>query len=249
MAKTKSSGTSKDAGRRAVVEQMRREQQSKERRKTFMMLGAAILVGAIIIGTAVWQLLREQAADGQDLAVIGAPAADAGCQDVRTKTAEGEGEHRPTGERVLYEDTPPAYGPHWANSLTPQEARRFYTAEDRPEVERLVHSLEHGWTVLWYDETIADDDDAVDDLRAIAGKFPEVTDPEQKIIIAPWTSEDTGDDFPGDTHLAFTHWSAGADGQEGVWQYCEQVSGAVVVDFMDEYPSTDSPEGVNPQVF
>ncbi len=247
MAKTKSSGTSKDAGRRAVVEQMRREQQSKERRKTLLMIGAAVLVGAIIIGTAVWQLLREQAADGRDLAVIGVPAAEAGCQDVETREAAGTSDHRQTGERILYEDTPPAFGPHWGNYLQPTEVRKFYTADDRPNVEQLVHSLEHGWTILWYDETIGDDDTAVDDLRTIAGKFPDIEDPAQKVIIAPWTAEDGGEGFPGDTHLAFTHWSMGgtngnAEGQRGVWQYCGQVSGGAVADFMGDYPSSDSPE-------
>ena len=251
MAKTSpksTAGASKDAGRRAVVEQMRREQKSQERRKTFLLIGAAVLVGALLIGTAVWQLLREQADDGRDLALIGVPAADADCQDVETKSAAGEGDHRATGERILYEDSPPASGPHWGDFLQPTEVRRFFTADDRPPVERLVHSLEHGWTILWYDETIAEDDAALDDLRAIGDKFPNIQSLEQKIMIAPWTAEDGGEGFPGDSHLAFTHWSSGGtngnpDGPLGVWQYCGAVSGETVADFMADYPATDSPEG------
>jgi hypothetical protein len=250
MAKTSPKGTSKtskDAGRRAVVEQMRREQQSKERRKTLLMIGAAVLVGAIIIGTAVWQLLREQQADSRDLAAIGAAPSAAGCREPETKDADGSADHRTSGERILYEDAPPAFGPHWGEWLQPTEVRKFYTADDRPPVERLVHSLEHGWTILWYDETIADDGAAVEDLEAIAEKFPDIEDPEQKIIIAPWTADDGGKGFPGDTHLALTHWSMGGtngnpDGQRGVWSYCSEVSGEVVADFMSDYPSTDSPE-------
>ena len=251
MAKTSPKGTaksSKDAGRRAVVEQMRREQQAKERRKTLLMIGAAVLVGALIIGTAVWQLLREQANDGRELTAIGVPASDAGCQDVETADATGEGEHRPAGEGIPYEDAPPAFGPHWENALQPGEVRKFYTADDRPEVERLVHSLEHGWTILWYDETIAEDDTAVNDLEAVAANFPDITDREQKIIVAPWTADD-GEAFPDDARLAFTHWSAGSAGQEGVWQYCSEISGEVVEDFMAEYPASDSPEGSNPAIF
>ena len=245
--KAASRSSSKDPGRRAVVEQMRREQQAKERRKTLVLIGAAVLVGAIIIGTAVWQLLKEQQSDSRDLAAIGAAASDAGCQPIKTKSAAGQGDHRPAGERILYEDTPPAFGPHWGNFLQPTEVRKFYTADDRPEVERLVHSLEHGWTILWYDDTIADDSTAVDDLRAIAGKFPDVEDPKEKIIIAPWTAEDGGKSFPGDTHLAFTHWSLGGtngnpEGPRGIWEYCGKVSGEAVADFMGDYPSSDSPE-------
>ena len=253
MAKSSPKGTTKgkDAGRRAVVEQMRREQQAAERRKTFLLIGAAVLVGALIIGTAVWQLLREQRADGRELAAIGVPASEAGCQDVETEAAEGQTDHRPTGERIAYPTTPPAIGPHWANFLTPAEVRTFYTAEDRPEVERLVHSLEHGWTILWYDESIADDATAIADLEAVAEKFPDTDDPEQKILVAPWTSSDTGDAFPDGTGLAFTHWSLGGtngnpEGARGVWQYCREVSGEAVGDFMADYPSTDSPEAGAP---
>jgi Protein of unknown function (DUF3105) len=244
--KAASRGSSKDAGRRAVVEQMRREQQAKERRKTWTFIGVAVLVGAIIIGTAVWQLLKEQDSDTRALASIGVPASEAGCRPVKTKDAAGQGDHRPAGEKILYPDAPPAFGPHWGNFLTPTEVRKFYTTEDRPQVERLVHSLEHGWTILWYDDTIAKDSTALDDLKAIAGKFPDVEDPKQKIIIAPWTSDD-GKPFPGDTHLAFTHWSLGGtngnpQGPRGVWEYCGKVSGETVADFMADYPSSDSPE-------
>jgi hypothetical protein len=245
--KAASRSSRKDAGRRAVVEQMRREQQAKERRKTFVLIGAAVLVGAIIIGTAVWQLLKEQESDSRNLAAIGVSASEAGCQPIKTKSAAGQGDHRPAGERIVYEDTPPAFGPHWGNFLQPTEVRKFYTADDRPEVERLVHSLEHGWTILWYDDTVAKDSTAVDDLRAIAAKFPDVEDPQQKIIIAPWTAEDGGKPFPDDTHVAFTHWSLGGTngnpkGPRGIWEYCGKVSGQAVADFMDDYPSTDSPE-------
>jgi hypothetical protein len=250
MANSSTKGTtkmSKDAGRRAVVEQMRREQQAKERRKTFLLLGAAVLIGALIIGTAVWQLLSQKQSDSRALVDIGVPAAKAGCQDPVTKSAKGSGQHLPTGQKIPYPDTPPAFGPHWANYLTPNEVRKFYAANDRPQVERLVHSLEHGWTILWYDDTLAGDGTAVDDLKAIAAKFPDVTDPEQKIIIAPWTADDGGRAFPGGAHLAFTHWSLGGTngnptGQIGVWQYCDKVSGPAVSTFMDDYPATDSPE-------
>jgi hypothetical protein len=250
MAKTSAKGStrmSKDAGRRAVVEQMRREQKAKERRKSLMILGAALLVGAIIIGTAVWQLLKERESDSRALSSIGVAQSAAGCQDPVTKSAKGSGVHRPTGEKILYEDTPPAFGPHWGNYLQPTEVRKFYDEGDRPEVERLVHSLEHGWTILWYDDTIAKDATAVDDLKAIAGKYPDVSDPKQKIIVAPWTADDGGTAFPDDTHLAFTHWSMGGTngnpaGQRGVWEYCGQVSGEAVASFMSDYPSTDAPE-------
>jgi hypothetical protein len=78
---------SKDADRRAVVEKLRREQQRKERRKSLMVLGAAITVGALIIGLAVWQFMKADTATAGGLAGIGVPASDAGCKDIVTHKA------------------------------------------------------------------------------------------------------------------------------------------------------------------
>jgi hypothetical protein len=159
---------------------------------------------------------------------------------------EGPGQQRAEGEDIAYDQSPPAAGPHWGQFLTGNQIRKFWTTDDRPPVERLVHSLEHGHTILWYDETIADDEQALEELRSIAGKFPSNTDFSDKFMAAPWTAED-GDPFPDGTHVALTHWSMGGtngnpEGQLGVWQYCSDVSGEVVDQFMQDYPYSDSPE-------
>ena len=239
----------KDADRRAIVEQMRREQQAKERRKSLMVLGAAVLVGALIIGFAVWQFLKAESSATGTLGGIGKAAAEAGCQEVVAKKADGNNDHRPDGEKILYPESPPATGPHWGTFLQGAQIRKLYTADDRPQVEQLVHSLEHGHTILWYDETIADDDDAMEDLEILSNKF-QGTDLNDKFIAAPWTSED-GDAFPDDTHVALTHWSMGGtngnpEGQQGITQYCEDVSGEAVEEFMKDYPYSDSPEPTSP---
>ncbi len=237
---------SKDADRRAIVEKLRREQERKERRKSLMVLGAAVTVGALIIGLAVWQFMKADTATAGNLGGIGVAASDAGCQDIVTHKADGNNDHRPEGETIMYKYSPPAFGPHWGNYLTGTEIRKLYTVDDRPPVERLVHSLEHGHTILWYDETIADDDSAMADLEALARKFPSTTDFNDKFIAAPWTSAD-GEPFQDGAHVALTHWSMGGtngnpDGQQGVWEYCSKVSGEVVENFMKDYPYSDSPE-------
>ena len=234
------------ADRRAVVEQMRREQKAKERRKSLMVLGAAVTIGALIIGFAVWQFMKAENGSSNQLAGLGVAASAAGCQEVVTEDAEGGNDHRPEGEKILYPQAPPAFGPHWGQFLQGPQIRKFYTADDRPAVETLLHSVEHGHTILWYDESIAEDDAAMDEIEAIARKFPSTTDFADKFIAAPWTSED-GEAFPDDTHVALTHWSMGGtngnpEGQQGIWQYCSEVSGEVVEEFMGDYPYTDSPE-------
>jgi Protein of unknown function (DUF3105) len=242
----------KDADRRAVVEQMRREQQRKERRQGLLIIGSAVLVGAIILGFAGWQIWKAGEDGGSSqLASIGVAAGEAGCQDIEVEDAvAGANDHRNEGERILYETTPPAAGPHWGNFLQGNQIRPFWNSDDRPPVERLVHSLEHGHTILWYDETIAEDDEALEQVEEIAEAAANSDDARGKFMAAPWSSEDGGE-FPEGTHLALTHWSIGGDGdpsgsQQGIWQYCDAVSGDVVEDFIAEYPSSDSPEANAP---
>jgi hypothetical protein len=233
--------SSKDKDRRAVVEQMRREQQRAEKRRTYAIIAACAVVGLVIIGLGAYPLLKERSASAADLERIGVPADQAGCQDVTTAPAEGSAEHRQVGERVSYQDAPPAFGPHYPSPAP--SASKFYSTGDRPEPEYLVHNLEHGYTILWYDETVAEDDDLLTQVKAIASKF-EGDEPEDKFIASPWTADD-GEAFPDGSHLALTHWSVGGDEggeQSGVWQYCAQPSGEVVADFVEEYPYTDSPE-------
>jgi hypothetical protein len=181
---------------------------------------------------------------------IGVEESAASCDPVKKESASGSGQHVTVGQPIEYKQAPPAYGEHWGNFLRGAEIRPMYTTEDRPPVEQLVHSLEHGHTILWYDDTLAGDDKELEDLQAIARKFPSTTEPTDKFIAAPWRSSD-GAAFPEGTHLALTHWSMGGtngnpEGQLGVWQYCSKVSGAVVDEFMKQYPYSDSPEPTAP---
>ncbi|MGZ8735603.1 MAG: DUF3105 domain-containing protein [Nocardioides sp.] len=232
----------KDKDRRAVVEQMRREQQRSEKRRTRLIIAACAFVALAIIAVPAWQVFQQEQAAAGDLATLGVPADEAGCQEVETKSAEGMNDHRTEGEVIAYPEAPPAFGPHY-----PQPAgfgRKFYTAEDRPSPSYLVHNLEHGYNILWYDETIADNADDLAAVKAIAKKF-EGDKFSDKFIAAPWTEED-GKAFPDGTHVALTHWSMGDDPegkkQVGVWKYCAAPSGEVVSDFVKDYPYTDSPE-------
>jgi hypothetical protein len=228
--------SSKDRDRRAIVEEMRRKQQAQERRRTLLVVLACVLVGGLIIGFAAVKYLDQRRKENRDLADIGASAAAAACQPIAKKNAEGSGVHKNPGTKIAYADAPPAFGPHWGNFLQGSEIKNQYAVADRPPVERLVHSLEHGYSILWYDETIGADTKAMDDLASIASKYP-VGD---YLIIAPWTKAD-GKAFPTGTHVALTHWT-GPTSQEGVWEYCGKVSGPVVQKFTKDYPKSNSPE-------
>lgn len=251
------SKSNKNRERREMVEKMRREAQAAERRRTLAIVGVCVLVAVVILGFAVFQYVQaEREKDelaGLDLANIGVPAKNAGCTPVREESATGQGQHVSTP--VIYKTEPPSYGPH--NSSTAPSGIHFYTADDRPEVEALVHNLEHGWTIVWYDESVADDEEQMKLLEATAEKFDQFGDePRYNVIIAPWTKEDgqAGGVIPEGKHIAFTHWSihqpvySPPTGSEpvpsfGVSQYCSTFSGAALDDFMKKYPYDDAPEG------
>jgi hypothetical protein len=233
----------KSKDRRAVVDQMRREQQRTEKRRTLAIIAVAVVVGLVIVGAAAYPLLTKDDLSGKSLGSLGVSLDSAGCTDVKTNKATGNADHREVGSKLPYTDSPPANGPHyptWAPI-----GRKFYTAQDRPELGYLVHNLEHGYNILWYDQTVADDKDQVAAVEAIADKFTG-NDFENKFIAAPWTSED-GDPFPDGAHVALTHWSMGGTHghpkeQLGITQYCQAPSGEAVATFVEDYPFTDSPE-------
>jgi hypothetical protein len=232
--------------RQAVIDQIRKQQKGAEKRRGLAIVGVCVVIALLIIGAAAYQPIKDwwdmRQFRALGLAEIGAPASV--CQDITTKKAEGSAEHVPTGTPVPYEDSPPTFGPHWneAGVAPAPMSRKLYAEDDRPELESLVHNLEHGYTILWYDETIADDDAAMQEIRGIADKFADNDDMRSKFIAAPWTAND-GKPFPDEQHVALTHWSGTQpEEQKGVWQYCSEVSGEALESFMTDYPYTDSPE-------
>jgi hypothetical protein len=233
--------------RQAVIDSIRNKQKGAEKRRGFAIVGVCVTVALLIVGAAAYQPIKDwydlRGFESKALDEIGADA-DA-CGEITTKKASGSQEHVEPGTPIQYEDSPPAFGQHY--NVWDGMERKLYTTTDRPDVGELVHNLEHGYTVLWYDQTVADSDSMMDDLRGIADKFQGTENLRDKFKAVPWTSED-GEPFPGDQHVAFTHWSIGGatqtatDKQVGVFQYCSAPSGAALESFMKKYPYLDSPE-------
>jgi hypothetical protein len=227
--------------RRAIAEQMRKEQARKEMRRSLLILGGCVIVVLALLGSAVFVYVKDQREKNKDagtpLAKLGATTSAAACDPVKKEKATGNNNHVDPPTKIPYPEAPPSSGPHWGNFLQGSEIRSFYTTEDRPEIERLVHSLEHGHTILWYDDTVKPGTEAYKDIQAIANKFEDGSD---KFMSAPWEKGDGGS-FPSGKHVALTHWT-GSDNQQGITQYCGAPSGAVVDKFMADYPASDAPE-------
>jgi hypothetical protein len=227
--------------RRAIAEQMRNEQKRKERTRSLLILGGCVAIVVGLLGSAIFVYVKDQRearkAAGTPLADLGVSTAAASCDPVKKEKATGNNNHVDPGTKIPYDAAPPSSGPHWGNFLQGSEIRSFYSVEDRPEIERLVHSLEHGHTILWFDDTVKAGTPSYKAVKAIAAKFEDGSD---KFMSAPWTSSDGGS-FPEGKHIALTHWT-GPEDQQGITQYCEGVSGAVLEKFMDEYPASSAPE-------
>jgi hypothetical protein len=241
--------------RQAVIDEIRKKQKGAERRRGFAIVGVCTVIAVLIVVAAAYRPVKNwwdlRKFKDLNLSSIGAPASV--CSDITNKKADGNQQHVPTGSQVTYSTAPPAFGSHWnEQGVAPAPFnRKFYTDKDRPELEALVHNLEHGYTVLWYDQSIADDADQLNVIDGIADKFrSDSNNLRYKFIAAPWTAQDEKESgkFPDGMHIAISHWSAGGSGetdaskQVGVFQYCSKPSGEALKAFMLKYPYTDSPE-------
>lgn len=225
------------AERRARIEEMRRQQKAAERRKNTVIIGLGALLGIGLIAAVAVPIALKEREQSAPVATFGVPLAEAACSEPTDDPATsanhvGPGTQSPNVGRVEYATIPPSNGDHFQ---TPAPlGRHFYTADDRPAIENLVHNLEHGYTILWYDSTVSGADlQAAQDL---AERVPRDAE-NRKFIVSAW--DDSYGTFPEGKHVALVHWSADNKGHR---QLCGAVSGEAVEQFMNRFPSTDSPE-------
>jgi hypothetical protein len=227
--------------RRQLIEQMQRDQARTDRRRTFIIVAVCIVVGLGIVAYPAIKLVQDSRAKSTPLAELGVAAAQASCGDVIEDAATGGSDHKPDGTSIAYKSSPPSSGSHY-QTWAPF-SRKFYTTDDRPPLGNLVHNLEHGYTILWYDDTVARDTDKTALIERISKTFGKSATQTGKFIAAPYTANDGGEAWPAGKNIALSHWGGGApESQKSYRQYCGDVSGAALKSFMDKYPATDSPE-------
>jgi hypothetical protein len=219
---------------------MRREQAAAERRKTILVIVAGVAAGLVLIGLVAIPPILNSRNDPlkKPLQDLGVAASAASCDPVVTDdalTGGSEANHVGEGTRVDYDTVPPSNGKHdGAFEFTP---RAFYTTKDRPSIEKLVHSLEHGHTILWYDSTVTGD--ALKRIEDIAERARKEDATRGKFIAAPL--DEARGKLPDGKHVALSHWGGGTP-QKGYRQVCGDASGEVVKAFVTAYPASNSPE-------
>jgi hypothetical protein len=222
--------------RKARVEQMCKAQESAERRRTMLVVGAAVLAVLVLTGV-VLKVVRDAQAE-KDPSNVGVAAAAASCDPVTNDPVQGSGVHvgpqtdQPNVKRVDYKTVPPTSGEHFVSPEYP--ARAFYSKDDRPAMETLVHNLEHGYTVVWY--TSSTPQAQIDQLKKISDQARQMPQTSGKFIVSAW--DDSYGKFPAGKTIGVSHWGA----NQGHRLLCASVSGAAIKSFVTSYPSTDAPE-------
>jgi hypothetical protein len=235
------------ADRKARVEALKKEQKAQERKKTVLFGAVAAVIALVLIGIPVLSIVNKNKKDDRAFDQLGVPIGLASCDTTLTdKAGANDGNHEtdPT-VHIDYATAPPSHGRHFASPIT-VNSRGFYTKDDVPRVEELVHNLEHGYTIVWYSDGVTGTQ--LDDLKTIAKKMRDSNDT-QKFFVVPWDSSRGA--FPTGKSVAITHWGAPKtagkyETSSGYRQYCGQVSGTAIKAFVDAHPATDAPEPNTP---
>ena len=239
--------TSRD--RRERVAAMQAAQKRAERRRLLIVIGACVAVIAIIGAAVAWAVVGEQNKKNEALASISGDVSAAACDPVTNDPASGSSEHvgpgtnQPDMTKVQYATVPPSSGKHFATPAL--DKRRVYTTADAPAVETLVHNLEHGYTILWYDRSV--EKEQASNFAALSTKVNAMKESANKFIITPW--DPAYGAFPAGKKYALSHWSADVDqstgqvsNQMGHRQLCGGLNTTVVEDFVKKFPWSSAPE-------
>jgi hypothetical protein len=238
--------------RKARIAELQQKQKARENRvRAQIIAGCAVLL--LLLGAVIAYAVVDAGKQRPEVAItaIGVPASKASCDLPTTDKAHGNGDHigpgtsKPSTEKVKYDTVPPSNGPHYAVPAGVSDDRRFFTAADRPAIEVLVHNLEHGYTVLWYDQTAGEAKKAqLQELAKVTNKIDAAAD---KFIVSAW--DPSYGALPAGKKFALSHWSAtlGPDqtsvaNQAGHRQLCGDLSGEVVKAFVEKFPRTSAPE-------
>lgn len=173
-------------------------------------LGPAVLVGLLVLaGGLVVYVTFILGGSGDTNAANGLPdsGADAVISQVQTEPSNGN-QHVSQGADVSYETVPPTSGAHWGGSTV---SAGFYTEERR--FESLVHSLEHGAVIVYYDPAQLSPQ-AEESLRGWANNqtgpwrsfiaVPNPKDePESAYVLTAWEKRLTMDEYDNSKVRAF----------------------------------------------
>jgi hypothetical protein len=169
---------------------------SRTRGSSLVPVAILALGVAVMIGLMVWRIAANEAAAKLPPDPNSMEKQDDQCTHTKVNVAfdglETESctsaAHAAEGTPLTYPSDPPTSGTHWPSWVTPG----FYKA-GQPK-EKLVHSLEHGHVVIYYDQKKLSAEQ-LDALQKLAGKYKGQwdgvvaiprTNPDHAVILTAW---------------------------------------------------------------
>ena len=145
--------------------QQMREQNRRQAIRSKLIWGGVGLAVLVILGFVIWQGVRPSA--GEAVAVMSNSSTH-----IETDADPGE-----------YNSNPPSSGPHYADEMS----AGFYETNDYPfPAGYLVHNLEHGYVIFWYNCDLLDEAGCANLKTQIKSVMDDLGG--VKMIAYPWPS-------------------------------------------------------------
>ena len=169
-----------------------------------------VITGLVIVAL-IGLLVGRSILNGRRSSTFGKVAASAGCGKVRSFSNLAR--THSDGVRVKYAMSPPVGGPHDSHPLPGGVYDSPFSTDpgQHPSIYQAVHSLEHGYVIVWYNAISTDEKDAL--VKALSDQ--------SKVILVPYA------DMPDNHKMALTGW--------GKLDYCSKPSVKAAQAFISVY--------------
>lgn len=207
-----------DKQRRRLAEERKKNALKKAHRRRNLV---TTIMALAVAGGVVALVISDRNRITQEIENYGVAEAEANCGDVQEQEIQGADHIDVGAPHEPYTTNPPTSGPHYNEAGLGPVRPGFYEDAAEAPPEGVVHNLEHGQIVIYYNPDAPEE--VVSDIELAVKDEPLAT------VATPWTQfEDE------ETDLVLTAW--------GVSQPCEQVSQAVVNEFRRSFQGVTGPE-------
>ena len=207
--------------RRRLAEERRHEERKKAHRRRNLTTTAVAL---LVAGGVVAAIIAQKGAKQAELQNYGAAESAANCGDVEEQEIQGADHIDVGAPHEPYTTNPPTSGPHYNSAGVGPVRPGFYEDPSEAPPEGVVHNLEHGFIVIYYNPEAPAE--VIDDVELAVEDEPLAT------VATPFSG------LEGDSNLVIAAW--------GTSQSCEQVSQAVIEEFRTAYQGIAGPEKIIP---
>ena len=203
--------------RRRLAEERKKEALKKAHRRRNL---TTTVIALVVAGGVIGLVVNDRNQRREQLENFGVSAAEANCGDVEEQEEQSRDHIELGAAHEPYTTNPPTSGPHYNSSGLGPVPTGFYEDAADALPEGVVHNLEHGQIVIYYNPDAPED--VIADVELAVRSEPVAT------VATPFSG------IQGDANLVLTAWT--------VAQSCEQVSIEILNEFRSAYQGTMGPE-------